>query len=85
MLKLSNIRDLYYKYDMQSDTVWLLYEIYNPEENYNELILKRNYKSANGYKVETEILFSNLQKKILKIVLNFIQRNMSPLRLLVYK
>ena len=57
---LSNIRDSYYKYDSENDTVWYLYEMYNSTADSNELILKRNYKSGNNYVTQTEVLLTGL-------------------------
>ena len=57
---LSTIRDSYYKYDSENDTVWYLYEMYNSTADSNELILKRNYKSGGHYATQTEVLSTGL-------------------------
>jgi len=56
----TNLRDMFFDYDKNSDTMWYLYEIYNPSTKADELILIKNYPTARGYSSTTTTLLDDL-------------------------
>ena len=58
--KHSNIRDAYYKYDSENDTIWYLYQVYDEILKKDRLILKKNYKVRDSYITSTISILDNL-------------------------